>query len=263
MRYLLGALVALPILINGPARAQLVGVVLNPGGTAVLGANPTGVTGTTQICGSIGAGCPSVDPRWTAWQAQQNAILTTQQYNAAYAALIAPGFALTSSAISCAPCYFPVDSISQNNYSLQYQSIVNDAIIIASISTSGTMTVSGTVSPPALSVGQYIFGTNIPAGEKITSLGSGTGGAGTYAVSPSPSAAVASEYMFAGGLGTGWVTGSVYPVVDVSGAAHFMSPPTFLEFRNALGGLAACSIQAWEANGDAFPSSCALTGTIP
>lgn len=51
----------------------------------------------------------------------------------------------------------------------------------------GTMTVSA-VSAGALAVGQVVNGTGVTAGTTITALGTGTGGTGTYIVSPSQTA---------------------------------------------------------------------------
>jgi hypothetical protein len=48
----------------------------------------------------------------------------------------------------------------------------------------GTMTVSG-VTSGTLAVGDVLSGTNVTAGSFITALGTGTGGTGTYIVSPS------------------------------------------------------------------------------
>jgi hypothetical protein len=239
------------LLLSGVAQAQHVGVILNSSGTAVVGANPSGTPISTS------------DSRWLAWQTQNNTINTNIKYNTVYAALIAPGFALTSSSLSCSPCYFPIDNSTLQNLSLQYQSIVNDAIIQASIATDGTMTVSSIYSPPALAVNQYIYGTGVPTSAQIVALGSGTGGTGTYTISPAPSTSIATEYIFSGGLGTGWVTGSTYPIQDISGNLHSFNPVQFLNYRSALGVLANCSEQAWLANSQAFPSNCTLTATIP
>lgn len=227
------------------AQAQTIGVILNSGGTAVIGANPAG----TQISTS--------DSRWLAWQAiwgPNGSVAAAAKYDAAYAALIAPGFALTSAALSCVPCYFPVDQSAQSNYSAQYQSIVNDAIVQGSIS--GTTFTPTAVISGAIGANEFVYGSNVAPGTEIT------GGSGSsWTVNTSQT--ISSEYLFIGGLGTGWVTGSAYPVSDVGGALHSMSPVTFMQFRTALGALAACSRQAWAANGGAFPASCNLAATIP
>lgn len=49
-----------------------------------------------------------------------------------------------------------------------------------------TMTVTGSVSGTALAVGQVVSGTNVAAGTTIQSLGTGSGGAGTYTLSTTP-----------------------------------------------------------------------------
>jgi hypothetical protein len=72
-----------------------------------------------------------------------------------------------------------------------------DAHVTAAIATTGIMTVSA-VADGALAVGQVITGTNVPAGTTISALGSGTGGTGTYTVSPAPGVAVSSTAITAG-----------------------------------------------------------------
>lgn len=56
---------------------------------------------------------------------------------------------------------------------------VTGAITSAQISTAGVMTVN-TITGTPLAVGQVITGTGVPAGTYIASLGSGSGGTGTY-----------------------------------------------------------------------------------
>jgi len=63
------------------------------------------------------------------------------------------------------------------------------ATFTATISTT-TMTVSA-VSAGTIAVGQTISGTGVTAGTTITALGTGTGGAGTYTISPSQTVASA------------------------------------------------------------------------
>jgi hypothetical protein len=64
------------------------------------------------------------------------------------------------------------------------------------ISAAGVLTVSA-ASAPLLAVGFMIFGTGVPVGTRITALGTGTGGNGTYTVSSplAPTVAVASTAM--------------------------------------------------------------------
>ena len=57
----------------------------------------------------------------------------------------------------------------------------------SSISTT-TLTIGGTVTGSAFKVGQTVSGSGVTAGTVITALGTGTGGAGTYTVSPSQTA---------------------------------------------------------------------------
>ncbi|AUW59443.1 hypothetical protein C1T17_16460 [Sphingobium sp. SCG-1] len=59
------------------------------------------------------------------------------------------------------------------------------AQFIGYISAAGTMTVTSASGRP-LEVGVPIVGPGVPAGISISALGSGTGGAGTYTVSPAP-----------------------------------------------------------------------------
>lgn len=51
-------------------------------------------------------------------------------------------------------------------------------------STWGLLTIGGTVGGQSYGVGQTISGTGVTSGTQITALGTGTGGAGTYIVSP-------------------------------------------------------------------------------
>jgi hypothetical protein len=69
------------------------------------------------------------------------------------------------------------------------------------ISTLGVLTVSVDGSPTSsLAVGQLITGTGVPAGTYITSLGSGSGGTGTYNLNQAPAGAITAEAMNAYGL---------------------------------------------------------------
>jgi len=76
--------------------------------------------------------------------------------------------------------------------------------ITASIATNGTMTV--TVNPSyAMGPGQVISGVGVTSGTTITAMSptgglTGTGGTGTYTVSPAPSVAISSEAMTAVGI---------------------------------------------------------------
>jgi len=59
------------------------------------------------------------------------------------------------------------------------RAITETSAFTASIAATGVMTVTA-VSSGTLAVGQAITGSGVPAGTRITSLGTGTGGAGTY-----------------------------------------------------------------------------------
>jgi hypothetical protein len=61
-----------------------------------------------------------------------------------------------------------------------------EAIVTGSISTT-TLTVSVASIVGSLAIGQTLSGTNVTSGTQIISLGTGTGGTGTYFVSPSQS----------------------------------------------------------------------------
>jgi len=60
----------------------------------------------------------------------------------------------------------------------------SDAVFTGSISVTNVLTVTA-VTSGALAVGQIITGANVAAGNRITALGTGTGGTGTYFVSES------------------------------------------------------------------------------
>jgi len=69
-----------------------------------------------------------------------------------------------------------------------YQVSISQSVASGTITGSyGTMTVSA-VASGALAVGQTVSGTGVTAGTVITALGTGTGGTGTYFVSPSQTA---------------------------------------------------------------------------
>jgi hypothetical protein len=250
MRFISFAFVVALALLPRLVQAQTVCVVLNAGGTVVLAENPSCVAGTTSIS--------ATDTRLTTFQASVTAANNDAAYNAAYAAKIAPGFALTSSSLGCLPCHFPVDGGAQSNLSLQYQSITNDVIVQGYIS-GPTLTIMSLVSGNP-SANNYVVGTGVAAGTEVTS-GSGL----TWTVNPSQTVGSSGSpiYMFIGGLGTGWVTGSTAPISDVSKTPHNFNPIQFLNYRTALGVLSNCSEQAWLANSNAFPSSCTLAATIP
>jgi hypothetical protein len=63
------------------------------------------------------------------------------------------------------------------------------AVVTGSIPASGTTLTVSALTSGALTVGMTISGTNINTGTVITALGTGTGGIGTYTVSPSQTAA--------------------------------------------------------------------------
>lgn len=68
--------------------------------------------------------------------------------------------------------------------------------------TYGTLTVGGTVTG-AFAVGQTISGSGVTTGTTITALGTGTGGAGTYIVSPSQTAS-STTISSISNIETGW-----------------------------------------------------------
>ena len=70
---------------------------------------------------------------------------------------------------------------------LAWERSTSDAVVTGSIS-STTLTVSA-VTSGTLAVGQIITGTNVTSGTRITALGTGTGGTGTYTVSQSQTVA--------------------------------------------------------------------------
>jgi hypothetical protein len=67
-----------------------------------------------------------------------------------------------------------------------------------SIATTGVMTISAQASG-TLAVGQVVTGAGVPPGTYIASLGTGTGGTGTYNVLPAPATAVSSTTLTAYG----------------------------------------------------------------
>jgi hypothetical protein len=69
--------------------------------------------------------------------------------------------------------------------------LTSTANVAGSGSQAGTILTITTVTSGQFGVGQYISGTGLPAGEYITALGSGSGTAGTYAVSATSTTAAA------------------------------------------------------------------------
>jgi len=93
----------------------------------------------------------------------------------------------TPQATSHAPCWEgespEVNSTVHPSYGTQIKSTVAPFAITASTATS-VLTV--TVTAGVLAIGQTIVGTGIPDGTVISSLGTGTGGAGTYNLTTTP-----------------------------------------------------------------------------
>jgi hypothetical protein len=125
------------------------------------------------------------------------------------------------------------------------------------------LTVSAFASGPAIAVGQYIYGTNIASGTRITALGTGSGGTGTYTVAAPyvPTQTVASEALIAAQsfehMATGWDNfagnADFIEASTFDGAQNPLIPPSTLLIQqtggvDTTGGLAAtCSIIAGSA----------------
>ena len=77
----------------------------------------------------------------------------------------------------------------------------NGAVVTGSIA--GTTLTVTAVTSGTLTVGQYISGSSVTAGSKITAFGTGTGGAGTYTVSES-STASSTTITATAALATAW-----------------------------------------------------------
>lgn len=83
------------------------------------------------------------------------------------------------------------------------QSVVSGTIT----ETYGTMTVTVAPTTP-LGIGQVLSGTGVTAGTVITAPGTGTGGLGTYIVSPNTVVTSAANFLGAGGVETKWLSAS-------------------------------------------------------
>lgn len=94
------------------------------------------------------------------------------------------------------------------------------AVVTGSITTT-TLTVTA-VTSGSLAVGQVLSGTNVTAGTTITALGSGTGGAGTYTVSTSQTAASGTITA----TGTTGATSIAPGTALISGASVFYYSPS-------------------------------------
>lgn len=96
--------------------------------------------------------------------------------------------------------------------------IGNQTVASTTISeTYGTLTVGGTVAG-AFAVGDTLSGSGVTAGTNITALGTGTGGAGTYIVTPTQTAGSTAITAYAT-VETGWYcwsTGGLNELVKIS-----------------------------------------------
>lgn len=97
--------------------------------------------------------------------------------------------------------------------------------------TGTVMTVTGSVTGQALAVNQVITGAGVTAGTKINSLGTGTGGAGTYNVSASQTIvseamAVVSGYVQAAGTKAVITGASTYTFALATDPGTYVSPGT-------------------------------------
>lgn len=87
------------------------------------------------------------------------------------------------------------------------------AVVTASVA--GTVMTVTAVSSGTLAVGQFVFGANIAAGTYIVSLGSGSGGTGTYNVNVSQTAASATVNAVAASLNSIAVNINQVPTLNV------------------------------------------------
>ncbi len=123
----------------------------------------------------------------------------------------------------------------------------DDAVFTGSIA--GTVldiTAADSAFTGKLGVGIYIFGVNVTPGTKITALGTGTGGIGTYTVSPSQT--VGSETITGG-------TANLEQKVRITIQCDVHGP-------NGSDNAFAISIAMWDAIADRFFNS-AVTGVSP
>lgn len=95
------------------------------------------------------------------------------------------GRAVTSASISLSS----VTSFS--NAASVIETAINDYAAVGTAAVAGTTMTVSAASLAGFKVGQVVEGANITPGTVITALGTGTGGAGTYTVSPSQTAASA------------------------------------------------------------------------
>lgn len=115
----------------------------------------------------------------------------------------------------------------------------NDAVVVGSIA--GTVLTVSAVTSGTLAIGQLISGTNVLAGTTIISLGTGTGGVGTYNVSQTQT--VASTNISAGPTTVAYdavsgafiITGGTPGVVSTIGAAVVGATATTLRLTAASG----------------------------
>jgi hypothetical protein len=101
---------------------------------------------------------------------------------------------------------------------------IPSGVVIGTIS--GTVLTVTAVLSASVVVGQVVSGTSVTAGTTITSLGTGTGGVGTYNLSASSTVSTPAEIRVTGGVG-GIGTYTISPSQTVSSTAlHFSGPTT-------------------------------------
>lgn len=112
----------------------------------------------------------------------------------------------------------------------------------ASVTTGGLMTVTSPPSPANLAVGMEIQAPGLPIGTHISSLGTGTGGNGTYNLSASPASAITSKvYFSAMDIGFGREAANTFRF----GMADSALPQAqTIQFQNGVGSNIAAAAQA-------------------
>lgn len=109
---------------------------------------------------------------------------------------LAAGLTITGAATAAS---MQVGGIGTNLYPLLSGTTVSTATTSFTGATSGaSTTLTASVVTGTIAVGQVIAGTNIAVGTTITAFGTGTGGAGTYTISPASSGTVSGTITIVG-----------------------------------------------------------------
>ena len=171
---------------------------------AATGTPPTGGSGTASSIAAVSAvsvtGSIAIS---TTYPATVPAVLTV---SAVGSGTLVPGLILSGTGVSTGTAI--VAQLTGTTGGVGTYSVTIPQTVASTTITGagGTLTVGGTVTG-TFAVGDTISGTGVTSGTYITALGTGTGGAGTYIVSPSQTASSTTITAYSG-TETAWYAAS-------------------------------------------------------